>query len=72
MRDSEFDAEERVRFFADTIGKEPPERLPSKDGAYTPELITFCGETGTSLDWAFLGNLRPMVRATYRGHQSAR
>ena len=65
-------AEERVRFFADTLEIEPSARLLSEDGAPAPELMAFCKRTGMSLDWAFLGDLRPMVRATYWGRKDAR
>lgn len=66
------EAETRVQFFADTIGKEPPARLLSADGAPAPELLNFCQNTGMSLDWAFLGDLRPMVHATYRNRHNVR
>lgn len=69
MLDSNLDTEERVRFFADTIRREPPARLLAADGAVSPELIAFCRETGMSLDWAFLGDLRPMVRACFKVRQ---
>ncbi len=60
----------RARFFAETIGKEPPSRLLSDDGAPSHELLAFCEETGMSLDWVFLDDLRSMVRATYRDRQN--
>lgn len=66
------EAETRVQFFADTIGKEPPARLLSKDGAPANELLNFCQTTGMSLDWAFLGDLRPMVRATFQNRHNVR
>jgi len=59
-------AETRAQFFADTLGQEAPERLIGDDGAPAPELMAFCDRTVMSLDWVFLGDLRPMVRATHR------
>jgi hypothetical protein len=58
----------RVQYFADAIGKEPPARLLSADGGPSPEILAFCRETDMSLDWAFVGDLRPVFRAAHRNH----
>ena len=59
-------AEARAQFFADTLGLEPPTRLIADDGAPAPELMVFCDQSGMSLDWVFLADLRSMLRATFR------
>lgn len=60
------EAEARLHFYADTIGVEPPQRLLSDEGAPTPELLSFCNRYGASLDWVFLGDLRAMIRDSYK------
>ena len=45
-------------------------RLLSDEGAPSPELMEFCDRTGMSLDWVFVGDLRPMVQATYRNNRA--
>ncbi|MEP1592883.1 hypothetical protein [Sulfitobacter sp.] len=60
------EAEARMQFYADTIGVFPPERLLSGDGSPAPELLNFCVRYGASLDWIFLGDVRGMIRDSYR------
>lgn len=60
------DAEARMQFYADTIGVEPPARVLAEDGAPAPELLRFCVRYGASLDWIFLGDVRGMIRDSYR------
>ena len=59
-------AEARLQFYADTIGAPVPPRLLSEDGSPSPELLNFCVRYGASLDWVFLGDLRAMIRDSYR------
>lgn len=61
------EAQTRVEEFAGVLGLTPPESLVDEDNAPTGELLTFCRTTGMSLDWVFLGDIRPMVLATYWG-----
>ncbi|MCB2110835.1 hypothetical protein [Albidovulum sp.] len=59
-------AEARLSFYADTIGVEAPKRLVCDQGAPAPELLTFCDRYGASLDWVFLGDVRAMIRDSYK------
>ena len=60
------EAEARMHFYADTIGVVPPDRLISEDGAPAFELLNFCVRYGASLDWIFLGDVRGMIRDSYK------
>ncbi|NRA99318.1 MAG: hypothetical protein HRU32_05765 [Rhodobacteraceae bacterium] len=59
-------AEARAKHYAKTIGVAPPSKLMDAERAPTDELLTFCNENGMSLDWVFLGDVAPMVRASFR------
>ena len=59
------EAEARVQFFADVVGVEAPARLIG-------ELLNFCIDTGASLDWIFLGDVRAMIRDSYKVAQGVR
>jgi len=63
-----YEAQACVEFFADTLSLTTPVRVVADDGAPMTELLEFCHETGMSLDWAFCGDLRPMVRATFEAN----
>ena len=66
-------AQERVNFFADTLGVRPPARLLTADHAPAPELMNFCQQYGASLDWIFLGDVRRMIRdSAWRADQERR
>ena len=65
------EAEARVQFFADVVGVEAPARLIGDDEAPTRELLNFCIETGASLDWIFLGDVRAMIRDSFKVTQGA-
>ncbi|WP_299847704.1 hypothetical protein [uncultured Roseovarius sp.] len=60
------EALERVNFYAETVGVSPPCRLLGDDGVPSTELSAFCLTYGASLDWIFLGDLRGMIRNSYR------
>ncbi|MCC1494949.1 hypothetical protein [Cognatishimia sp. F0-27] len=66
------EAEARMHFYADTIGVQPPGRLLSDDGAPAPELLNFCVRCGASLDWIFLGDVRGMIRDSYKVARNTR
>ncbi len=70
MTDKYVEARTRVEYFADTLGLVPPTRMVSNDDAPSPELLSFCREIGMSLDWAFCGDLRPMVRSTFQANKA--
>ena len=72
MPHDEIEATARAEFFANTLGLTAPGKLVADDGAPSKELLDFCRKTGMSLDWVFLGDLRPMVRATYRSRHDVR
>ena len=59
-------AAQRVKLYAETIGVSPPARLLCDEGAPAPELMAFCHEFGASLDWIFLGDVRGMIRDSYK------
>ncbi|MEO1108741.1 MAG: hypothetical protein AAFX90_12535 [Pseudomonadota bacterium] len=65
-------ARDRVNYFASVIGRNAPAKLLDDDGAPSFELRVFCVDTGMSLDWVFLGDLRAMVLASHRDRQSKR
>ena len=54
--------EARAAFIAEALGVTSPSRLLAADRAPSPELLAFCRETGASLDFIFLGDIRPMLR----------
>lgn len=60
-------AEERLALFCDTLGIAAPSRLFDQDGAPSGELVRFCVETGASLDFIVLGDVRPLIRNAYAG-----
>lgn len=66
------EAEARMHFYADTIGVQPPDRLLSDDGSPAPELLNFCVRYGASLDWIFLGDVRGMIRDSYKVARNTR
>lgn len=66
MNRNHIEAEARLQFYADTIGVEPPSRLLSEDGAPAQELLRFCLRYGASLDWIFFGDVRGMIRDSYK------
>ncbi len=70
-QDERQEASDRAAYFASVLGKEPPARLLSDDGAPSPELMAFCDDTGMSLDWVFTGDLKPMVLASHRNRRTA-
>ncbi len=59
-------SEARMQFYADTIGVEPVTRILADDGTPSHELLRFCDRYGASLDWIFCGDLRMMIRDSYR------
>lgn len=69
-QDKRQEASARVAYFASVLGKEPPAILLADDGAPSSELMTFCNDTGMSLDWVFTGDLKPMVLASYRDRKA--
>jgi len=60
------EAETRMQFYADTVGMEAPAKLIGEDGAPARELLTFCIDTGASLDWIFLGDVRAMIHDSFK------
>ena len=55
----------RMQDFCKWTGSIAPSALLDRDGAATDELLTFCRATGMSLDWLFLGDVRPMIWAAF-------
>ena len=66
------EAEARMQVYADTVGAESPAKLIGDDGAPARELLTFCINTGASLDWIFLGDVRAMIHDSYKVAQGLR
>lgn len=65
-------SEARLSFYADTIGVEPPARMVCDAGCPAPELLIFCERYGASLDWIFLGDVRAMIRDSYKAARARR
>ena len=53
-------------------GCSPPDRLLFDDGSPAPELLNFCVRYGASLDWIFLGDVRGMIRDSYKVARNTR
>ncbi len=67
---------DRLAFIAETLGVSVPAGLPSEledhDGAPCVEVLAFCEETGASLDYIYLGDIRAMFRGIYYRHRAAK
>lgn len=65
----------RLAFMAEAMGVPVPPELPADllddDGGPAADLLTFCAETGASLDFIFHGDIRPMIRAAYHKTREA-
>ncbi|MDP5217124.1 hypothetical protein Q5Y75_07840 [Ruegeria sp. 2205SS24-7] len=59
-------AEARAKLYAHTIGVNSPASLVADDGAPSREVLNFCLTNGASLDWIFLGDVRGMIRDSYK------
>lgn len=55
-------ARERVSFIAATLAVKAPEKLVAADGGPSQEVLAFCRETGSSLDYIFSGDVTSMIR----------
>lgn len=57
----------RLAYAAEALGVETPRELPidllADDGAPHDRVMAFCNETGTSLDFIYSGDIRPMLRS---------
>lgn len=67
---------DRLAFIAETLDIPMPAGLPSgledRDGAPCVEVLAFCEETGASLDYIYLGDIRAMFRGIYYRHRAAK
>ncbi|SLN23189.1 hypothetical protein ROJ8625_00924 [Roseivivax jejudonensis] len=61
-------AETRMERFCEIVGAEPPATLLDAEGAPTDELMDFVREQELSLDWLFLGDVTPLLRAYRTTH----
>lgn len=65
----------RLAFVAEALGVPLPPDLPADlqddDGGPAADLLTFCAETGASLDFIFRGDPRPMMRVAYEKTREA-
>lgn len=59
----------RLEFAAATLGVDLPADLApdllAEDGAPQDEVLKFCAATGVSLDFIYLGDIRPMLRGDF-------
>ncbi len=60
---------ERLKFAAATLGIDLPDNLTpdllAEDAAPQTEVLKFCAASGVSLDFIYMGDIRPMLRGTF-------